>query len=74
MQWVSVSGTHHGTLKQVLKHMYVVRPKDWDKYSPVVLFAYREIPKESLEFPLLELVHGRTVRGPMKILKDSSNR
>ena len=53
--------------------MCVVRPKDWDKNSPVVFFAYREVPKESLEFPPLELVYGRTVRGPMKKLKDSSN-
>ena len=60
----------NGTLKQMLKRMCVDRPKDWDKYLPTVLFAYREVPQESLGFAPFELVYGRTVRGPMAILKE----
>ena len=60
----------NGTLKQMLKRMCVERPKDWDKYLPAVLFAYREVPQESLGFSPFELVYGRSVRGPMAILKE----
>ena len=60
----------NGTLKQMLKRMCSERPKDWDKYLPAILFAYREVPQESLGFSPFELVYGRTVRGPMAILKE----
>ncbi|XP_062609261.1 uncharacterized protein LOC134271008 [Saccostrea cucullata] len=60
----------NGTLKQMLKRMCIDRPKDWDKYLAAVLFAYREVPQESLGFSPFELVYSRTVRGPMTILKD----
>ena len=40
----------NGTLKQMLKRMCSDRPKDWDKYINAVLFAYREVPQESLGF------------------------
>ncbi|XP_055997762.1 uncharacterized protein LOC125654613 [Ostrea edulis] len=60
----------NGTLKQMLKRMCSERPKDWDKYLPAILFAYREVPQESLGFSPFELVYGRTIRGPMAILKE----
>ena len=60
----------NGTLKQMLKRTCVERSKDWDKYLPAVIFAYREVPQESLGFSPFELVYGRSVRGPMAILKE----
>jgi len=60
----------NGTLKAMLKRMCVERPKDWDRYVPALLFAYREAPQESLGFAPFELLYGRTVRGPMSILKE----
>ena len=60
---------YNGTLKQVLRRLCSERPKDWDRYLPAVLFAYREVPQESLGFSPFELVYGRTVRGPMDILQ-----
>ncbi|XP_061180784.1 uncharacterized protein LOC133189428 [Saccostrea echinata] len=60
----------NGTLKQMLKRMCAERPKDWDKYLNALLFAYREIPQESLGFSPFELLYGRSVRGPMMILKE----
>ena len=54
-------------LKQVLLTMCAEHPNDWDKYLPALLFAVREIPQESLGF---ELLYGRTVRGPMQILRE----
>jgi len=52
----------NGTLKAMLKCMCAERPKDWDRYLPALLFAYREVPQGSLGFALFELLYGRTVR------------
>ena len=60
----------NGTLKQILKRMCAEKPRDWDKYLNAALFAYREVPQESLGFSPFELVYGRSVRGPMSILKE----
>ena len=49
----------------MLKRMCSERPKDWDRYLNSLLFAYREVPQESLKFSPFELVYGRTVRGRM---------
>ena len=59
----------NGTLKQALKKLCEGRPRDWDRYLPAILFAYREVPQASLGFSPFELVYGRTVRGPMAVLK-----
>ena len=60
----------NGTLKSMLRKICAENPKDWDRFIPALLFAYRETPQESLGFSPFELLYGRTVRGPMSILKD----
>ncbi len=60
----------NGTLKSMLRKMSAERPKDWDKYLGAVLFAYREVPQESIGFSPFELLYGRTVRGPMTVLRE----
>lgn len=60
----------NGSLKQMLKRMCTERPKDWDRYLNALLFAYREVPQESLKFSPFELIYGRSVRGPLSILKE----
>ena len=60
----------NGTLKSMLRKMCSERPVDWDRYLPALLFAYREVPTESLGFSPFELLYGRTVRGPMRILRE----
>ena len=60
----------HLVLKTMLKRLCQEKPKDWDRYVPAVLFAYREAPQASLGFSPFELLYGRTVRGPMQILHD----
>lgn len=60
----------NGTLKQMLKKMCIDRPKDWDKYLPALLFAYRDVPQDSLGFSPFDLVYARPVRGPLTILKE----
>ncbi|XP_060062936.1 uncharacterized protein LOC132543450 [Ylistrum balloti] len=60
----------NGTLKRMLRRMSTERPKDWDRYLNALLFAYREVPQESLGFSPFEMLYGRAVRGPMMILKE----
>lgn len=60
----------NGTMKNMIKKMCQERPKDWDRYLPALLFAYREVPQTSLGFSPFEMLYGRTVRGPLAILKE----
>jgi len=57
------------TLKSMLKRMCSERPQDWDRYIDALLFAYREVPQESLGFAPFELLYGRRVKGPLQILR-----
>lgn len=60
----------NGTFKAMLRKMCQERPEDWDRYLPAVLFAYREVPQASTGFAPFELLYGRTVNGPVKLLKE----
>ena len=60
----------NGTLKSMLKKVCVDHPQEWDRYVPAVLFAYREMPNDSLKFSPFELLYGRNVRGPLSILHE----
>jgi len=60
----------NGTSKNMLRHMCAEKPKDWDRYIEPLLFAYREVKKDSLGYSPFELLYGRTVRGPMSILRE----
>lgn len=59
----------NGTLKTILKRLCAEKPDDWDRYLSATLFAYREVPQESLGFSPFEMIYGHPVRGPMDILK-----
>ena len=60
----------NGTLQSMLTKMCAGKPRDWDRYIAPLLFAYREAPQESTRFSPFELLYGRTVRGPLQILKE----
>lgn len=60
----------NGTLKSMLKKVSAEKPQDWDRYIAPLLFAYRGVKQESLGFSPFELLYGRTVRGPMEILRE----
>ena len=60
----------HATMKQMLRRMCAECLEDWDKYLPALLFAIREVPQESLGFSPFELLYGRSIRGPMAILRE----
>ncbi len=59
----------NGTLKVILKKLCNECPKQWDRYLPAVLFAYRSTEQESTGFSPFELMFGRKVRGPMELLR-----
>ena len=60
----------NATLKSMLRKLCAERPTDWDRYIEPALFAYREVPQDSVGFSPFEMLYGRTVRGPLAILKE----
>nr|XP_045590945.1 KRAB-A domain-containing protein 2-like [Procambarus clarkii]XP_045624418.1 KRAB-A domain-containing protein 2-like [Procambarus clarkii] len=60
----------NGTLKRMLRKMCIEQPKEWPRYINPVLFAYREVPQASTRFSPFELLYGRTVKGPLHVLKN----
>ena len=50
------------TLKRMLKKTAAEDGKDWDRLIPYLLFAFREVPQESMGFSPFELLYGRDVR------------
>ena len=80
IQWIHSSPYHpqanglvekfNGTLKKMLIRLLAERPRDWDRYLEPILFAYREVPQGSTHYSPLELLYGRSIRGPMTILRE----
>ena len=60
----------NGTLRRMIQKMAAEKPSDWDRYIPALLFSYREVAQASLGFSPFELVYGRSVRGPISVLRD----
>ena len=59
------------TLKAMLRKIAADDIKNWDKWLPFLLFAYREVPQASTGFAPFELLYGRAVKGPLDIVKES---
>ena len=62
-------GRFNGTLKAMLRRLGSEQPKKFPCYINAVLFSYREVPQESTGLSPFEFSYGRTVRGPIQILK-----
>ncbi|GFS23678.1 Gypsy retrotransposon integrase-like protein 1 [Elysia marginata] len=60
----------NATVKTCLRRLCSEQPRQWHRYINPLLFAYREVPQESTHFAPFELLYGRTVRGPMHILRE----
>ena len=54
----------------MLKNLCQEKPKDWNRYLSAILFAYREVPEAPTGFSPFELLYGRTVHGPIQVLKE----
>ncbi|KAI2646544.1 Transposon Tf2-8 polyprotein [Labeo rohita] len=59
------------TLKNMLRKFVADTGRDWDKWLPFVLFAYREVPYASSGFFPFELLYGWQVQGPLDLLRKS---
>lgn len=55
----------NGTLKSMLRKVTSWDQKNWDKYLPYLLFAYREVPQQATGYAPFELVYGRQPKGPI---------
>ncbi|XP_041945156.1 uncharacterized protein LOC121707019 [Alosa sapidissima] len=62
---------YNQTLKGMLRKYVSANGKDWDRWLPYLLFAYREVPQASTGFAPFELLYGRPVRGPLDLLKEA---
>ena len=59
-----------GALKKMLRRLCNELSCQWHRFVNPLLFAYREAPLEATGFSPFELLYGRTVRGPVQILKE----
>ena len=60
----------NGTLKRMLRRLCHEQPRQqWHRVINSLLFAYRKARQEVSGFSPFELLYGRTVRGPVRILK-----
>ena len=60
----------HRVLKQMLKACNDNFDENWDLSLNWVLFAYREVPVETLGFSPFELIYNFPIRGPLTLLKE----
>ena len=60
----------NGTLKSMLRQLCDERPKQWNRYIPALLFAYRDTMQDTTGFSPFQLLYGRWVRGPLLILRE----
>ncbi|XP_076032460.1 uncharacterized protein LOC143020182 [Oratosquilla oratoria] len=60
----------HQTMKSMIRKFCCEEDSGWDEGLQFLLFAIRETPSESLGVSPFELLFGRKVRGPLKVIKD----
>ena len=60
----------NGTLKSMLLAFATQHGRQWEKFLPFLLFAYREVPQESTGFSPFELLYGWRVKGPLQLVRD----
>ncbi|XP_068208702.1 uncharacterized protein [Palaemon carinicauda] len=60
----------HSTLKNALTKYCLDHVEEWDKDLPLLLFASRSAPSESLGFSPFQMVYGHNVRGPLDLLRE----
>ena len=57
------------TVKTMLRKVVQDNEEEWDRFLPMVIFAYNETPHESTSFSPFELIFGANPRGPLDILR-----
>ena len=61
----------HRTMKSMIRSLSDKFENSWDECLPWILFAYREIPVQTLAFSPFEILFGRSVEGPLSLLKST---
>ncbi|KAL1480806.1 hypothetical protein MTO96_050734 [Rhipicephalus appendiculatus] len=61
----------NGTFKGMLRHVIDTHGRDWDRYVPCLLWAYREVAHDITGRSPFELMFGRAPHGPLSILRKS---
>jgi len=61
----------NGTLKTMIRSLLDRFPDSWYTALPWILFVYREVPVETLGCSPFELMFGRTVPGPLQLVKSA---
>jgi hypothetical protein len=61
----------NGCLKTSLKTLAKKFPDSWDTALCWILFSYREVVNETTGFSPFELMYGRSVKGPLTLIKDA---
>jgi len=61
----------NGTLKTMLRSLLDRFPDSWDTALPWILFAYREVPVVTVGFRPFDRTFGRTVSGPLFLIKSA---
>ncbi|XP_042148780.1 uncharacterized protein LOC121837265 [Ixodes scapularis] len=59
----------NGTFKSMLFHIVREHGREWDKFVPFLLWAYREVPNVTTGKSPFELMYGRVPVGPLSILQ-----
>ena len=60
----------HQTLKSMLKKFCLENETEWDKEIPYVLFAFRSVPGEAVNYSPFQLIFGHSVRGPLDVVRE----
>ncbi|XP_077509231.1 uncharacterized protein LOC144120563 [Amblyomma americanum] len=60
----------HSVLKRVLRASCYEHKDDWESCLPATLFALRTVPHEATGFTPAELVYGRALRSPLRMLRE----
>ncbi|KAK8769473.1 hypothetical protein V5799_014060 [Amblyomma americanum] len=61
----------HSVMKRVLRALCFQQQSDWELCLPGVMFALRTAPHAATGFSPAELVYGRSLRSPLRMLRDS---
>ncbi|XP_064482847.1 uncharacterized protein LOC135395680 [Ornithodoros turicata] len=60
----------HSVLKRVLRALTYECKTDWEAGLPGAMFALRSVPHEATGFSPAELVYGRALRSPMRLIRE----
>ncbi|XP_064467644.1 uncharacterized protein LOC135378518 [Ornithodoros turicata] len=61
----------HSVLKRVLRALTHEYKTDWESGLPGAMFALRSVPHETTGFSPAELVYGREIRSPMRLIREN---